>query len=164
MIIKEKDDIKTHLRRRLRALSFLLVGTSLTLEGSLRTPLRESRSCRGIVPRRPLLFLRWFRLFERVNLLASKSIPAGRVTSVPLLGIVPFDASVFIIVGTAAFTSPKSFSHGDSQSSSEMVSKLLGPTDEVVLSDMMGRVNRAKERKQRNAAEQTPHHFVTLDF
>lgn len=126
----------TYLSKRLRELSFLVVGTSLTLEGSLRTPRRDSLSCFGIEARRPLLFLRWFRLLERVSFPASRSAaPGWGETS--SFDIVVLEALVFIIVGTAVLTSPNNFSHGDAKSSSEIVSKLLGPTDDEVLSDIL---------------------------
>lgn len=123
------------MRKRLNELSFLVVGTSLTLDGSLRTPLKEFLSCLGIDARRPLLFLLWFKLFERVNFPDSKSSPGGD-TSSWLLDVV-LDALVFTIVGIAVWSSPSNFSHGDARSSSEIVSKLLGPTDEQVLSDIL---------------------------
>lgn len=131
----KKQTCITHLRRRLRELSFLVVGTSLTLDGSLRTPRRDSRSCLGMELRRPLLlFLRWFRLFERVNLFDSKSAAWGCADT---SSIVVLEALVFTIVGKALLPSPNSFSHGDARSSSEIVSKLLGPTDDEVLSDIL---------------------------
>lgn len=137
MYTKAKVVLKsTHLRKRLKELSFLVVGTSLTLDGSLRTPRKEFLSCLGMEARRPLLFLRWFKLFERVNFPDSKSSPWIGDTSSWLLDIVVLDAFVFTMVGIGVW-SPSNFSHGEARSSSEIVSKLLGPTDEQVLSDIL---------------------------
>lgn len=160
------DDDKTHRRKRLSELSFLVVGTSLTLEGSLRTPRSDNLSCLGIELRSPLLFRRWFRLLDLVSLLASRSTACGwRDTSspLPLAHIVVLDALVFIIVGIAGFSSSNSLSHGVSMSSSEMVSKLLGPTDEEVLSDMaeISQV-RGKERGTTDTYYRALRHFGFL--
>lgn len=147
----------TYLRSRLRELSFLVVGTSFTLDGSLRTPRRDSLSCRGIELKKPLLlFLRWFRLLDLVSLFASRSTAWGCPDT---SSIVVLDALVFTIEGTACFSSPSNFSHGEARSSSEIVSKLLGPTDDDVLSDIF-----ELKSTERSTNRLPTGHFVTLGF